>query len=370
MSVLVTNPEELKKYRTDQRIWQGVPGIEVTGKGRIFSCFYSGKTGETFGNYAVVVMSEDGVTFSEPIAVAIDDAGRCYDACLWMDPLDRLWFIWSVMPNHGVYASICEDPDAEELVWGPVTLIGHDVMMNKPTVLTTGEWIFPIAVWNHGVRVLPQEYDTKQEERRSFVYQSKDHGVSFEKLGGADVPDRDYDEHMVLELSDGRLAVYVRTTYGIGVSYSADGGRTWTLGEDSGLGGPDTRFHIRRLPSGRVLLVNHVNYTGRNNLTALLSEDDGQTWKYQLLLDGRDNVSYPDAAIGADGYLYIAYDRDRGNSKKCLKEAYACAREILYAKITEEDIMAGQLVSPDSKLACIVSKLGKYAGEKENPYEE
>jgi len=368
--MLVTDKQELKKYATENRLWQGIPGIEVTKKGRIFSCFYSGETGETFGNYAMVVLSEDGLNFTEPIAVATVDGGRCYDACLWIDPLDRLWFIWSVMPNHGVYAAICEEPDAEEVTWGQERFIGYDVMMNKPTVLSTGEWLFPIAVWNHGIRVLPAEYDTKQEERGSFVYQSTDQGISFKKLGRADVPDRDYDEHMVLELSDGKLAMYVRCMQGIGVSYSHDRGKTWTPGEDSGLGGPGSRFHIRRLPSGRVLLINHVNYTRRNNLTALLSEDDGRTWKYQLLLDERDNVSYPDVAVGEDGYLYIAYDRDRGNSKKSLEEAYACAREILYARITEEDIMAGRLVSERSRLKCIISKLGRYAREHEKPYEK
>lgn len=368
--MLITDKQELKQYASAYRLWQGIPSIEVTQKGRIFSCFYSGGVMENFGNYVMLVYSDDGVNFTEPVIVTKEDGARCFDPCVWIDPLGRLWLTWGVMPGGGVYGTICEDPDADELKWSEVFFIGHDVMMNKPIVLTSGEWIFPVAVWDHGIRVLSAEHDSKESHRGSFAYCSTDQGKTFQKLGGADVPDRDFDEHMILELRDGTLANYVRTRYGIGVAYSKDKGKTWGPGSDSGLGGPNSRFHIRRLSSGRVLLVNHVDFVKRDHLTALLSEDDGKTWKYKLLLDERDNVSYPDMAEGADGYLYIVYDRERGDKRGCLDAAYACAREILYAKVTEADIMAGKLVSQESKLRCIISKLGKYAKENEDPYGE
>ena len=40
--MLITDKNELKKYTTEHRIWQGIPSIEVTKGGRIFSTFYSG----------------------------------------------------------------------------------------------------------------------------------------------------------------------------------------------------------------------------------------------------------------------------------------------------------------------------------------
>ncbi len=369
--MLITNKNELKKYTTDHRIWQGIPSIEVTKKGRIFSTFYSGGIKEDIGNFVMLVKSDDGGTsFSEPLLICYKENYRCFDPCVWIDPLGRLWLTWSMIPDHGTYATICEDPDAEELQFSEVFFIGHDVMMNKPTVLSTGEWLFPIAVWNDGVRVLSSSFDTKEQEKGSFVYKTIDTGKTFEKLGVAEVENRSYDEHMILELNDGRLAMFVRTYYGIGVSYSFNRGKNWTEGVDSGLGGPSSRFFIRRLKSGRILLINHDNSEVRNNLTAYLSEDEGMTWKYKFLLDERDRVSYPDAAVDENGYIYITYDRERGDSLKSLGEVYTKAREILYAKITEEDIMAGKIVSPDSKLKGIVSKLGKYSEENENPFHE
>lgn len=366
--MIIVDKTELNKYDTEQRLWQGIPAIEITKQGRMFCAFYSGGLKEGVGNFVVLLKSDDKEHFSKPITVLYKEGYRCFDPCLWIDPLERLWFIWSIMPNHATYAVVCDNPDAEELSWSEPFMLGHDVMMNKPTVLSTGEWLFPIAVWEDELLHIPPNDETKRD-KGAFVYRSIDMGKSFEKFGGTKAENRSFDEHMILEKKDGTLAMYIRTKYGIAVSYSSDGGKTWSESKDSGLGGPSSRFFIRRLKSGRILLVNHYDFNGRNNLTALLSEDDGETWKYRLLLDERNAVSYPDAVETDDGYIYIIYDRERGGYKKSMSEVYESAREILYAKIKEEDIISGKLTE-GSKVKCVISKLGKYSGENENPFGE
>ena len=368
--MLITDKEELRKFGTSYRLWQGIPGIEVTAGGKIYSTFYSGGVKEELNNFVVLLRSDDGKEFGEPIAAAFKEDYRCFDSCLWIDPLGRLWFTWSCAPDIAVYGAVCENPDAEELSWSEVFRIGKDVMMNKPCVLSSGEWLFPISVWPQYLSTVEGRAPEEDPDRRPFAYKSVDNGKSFVKLGGAEIDKRSADEHIILELLDGRLAMFIRTTYGIGVSYSFDRGKTWTKGEDSGLGGPCARFFIRRLKSGRILLVNHHNFTGRSHLTAMLSEDECKTWKYKLLIDGRLNVSYPDAKEADDGYIYITYDRERGNYLNSMDKVYASAREILYAKITEEDIINGKLVDKGSRLQCIISKLGKYIYEDENPFNE
>ena len=364
--MLITDKNELFNYSIDKRLWQGIPSIEVSKNGRIFLTYYSGGTKEEVGNFCILSKSDDGEHF-EDVAITFQDGARCYDPCFWIDPLGRLWFTWAVDPDRAVWASVCDDPDARNLVWSEPKRIGREVMMNKPTVLSTGEWIFPIAVWNVLGPIVQQ---SDEKEKLAFAYKSVDNGKSFERLGGCDMPKRSFDEHMILELEDGRLAMYVRTTYGIGVSYSYDRGKTWTKGENSGFGGPCSRFFIRRLKSGRVLLINHYGYTGRSHLTAMLSEDDGKTWPYKLLLDERANVSYPDATENEDGYIYITYDRERGAFLDSLDKVYASAREVLVAKITEQDIIEGKLTSEKGYLKKIASKLGKYTFEDSNPYKE
>lgn len=79
----------------------------------------------------------------------------------------------------------------------------------------------------------------------------------------------------------------------------------------------------------------------------MLSEDEGKTWKYKLLLDERNDVSYPDAVEAEDGYIYITYDRERGDFQNSLTQVYEKAREILMAKITEQDIINGTVIPVD-----------------------
>ena len=61
--------------------------------------------------------------------------------------------------------------------------------------------------------------------------------------------------------------------------------------------------------------------------TALLSLDDGKTWPYRLLLDERDDISYPDGYQDAGGVIHIVHDRGRTG-----------CREILLSSFTVEDI--------------------------------
>ena len=258
----------------------------------------------------------------------------------------------------GVWAVRLEGGTPEELAFSRPVKIANGVMMNKPTVLANGEWLFPTAVW----ACWHVKAEDLTHERFSNATVSVDGGESFTLRGGADVPDRSFDEHLFVELSDGRVWCLVRTLYGIGQSFSSDQGRTWTPGEDSGLGGPNSRFFIRRLASGRLLLVNHVDVTAmeagqawragkswrrRSHLAALLSEDEGATWIGLLLLDERDGVSYPDGVQAEDGRISIIYDHDR-----------AGAGEILLACFREEDVLAGACVSPDAFLRRLVNRTG------------
>lgn len=368
--MLIVDPIALKNFSSSHRVWQGIPGIAHTKGGKTFVSFYSGKTEEIYGNFAVVIQSENGVDFSEPIVAAYKEGNfRCFDPVLWIDPLERLWFIWNVMPGEEVFASICECPDAEQLLWTEPFYIGRGIMMNKPTVLSTGEWLFPIAIWKTDIYNNFRKIAlTTKDIAGSYVYKTADNGKTFIRLGYADLPNRSFDEHMVLEMNNGVLRMLVRLQKGIGESYSYDRGRHWTVGRDSGLDGPSSRFFIKKLRSGKVLMINHYHFNGRNNLTALLSEDDGVTFPYSLLLDERNWVSYPDAVECEDGSIYIVYDRERGAFLASLEEAYAEAREILTARITENDILNGSLCTKSSFLKRVVCKLDRLAEGEADPF--
>lgn len=345
---------EQNEFRPGMRRWQGIASMERSPQGRLFCVFYSGGETEQNGNYIVLAASDhDGASWVDPMAVIRhpDTEGiRLFDPNVWLDPLGRLWVTWAVSHDYfdgrnGVWAVICENPDAplEQLSFSKPRRIGNGIMMCKPTVLQNGTWLFPCAVW---ACMEPSESHPEcAHERFSNVYASYDNGKTFVLLGGADVPNRCFDEHMVVERRDGTLWMLVRRYDGIGEAFSYDKGKTWWQEQLTNLGGPCSRFFIRRLRSGNLLMVNHDHFHGRNNLMAELSFDDGCTWTGGLMLDERADVSYPDGTEDENGFLYIAYDHERYH-----------AREILMAKFTERDILAGICKNPESRLRVLVSQ--------------
>lgn len=351
------------EYLSSGRLWQGIPGLERTSGGILYACWYSGGKTEEPGNVIIMERStDDGETFSDGfLLVRHDDPEvRCFDPALWCDPHGALRLFWTQSRGFfdgrdGVWMSVCENPDDPKPCFSPPRRIANGLMMNKPTVTRSGEWLFPCAIWNNEYAKPLEEHPELAKEMRSNVYVSVDEGRSFAFRGSADVPDRTFDEHMVVEKEDGSLWMLVRTRRGIGQAFSYDSGVTWENPGFSGHYGPNSRFFIRRLQSGRLLLVNYVNptyafesgYSVRTNLMAMLSEDDGKTWIGGLMLDTRRDVSYPDGVQDSEGRIWLIYDRERYKAK-----------EILYACITEEDILAGQLVNSASRLRCLVNRAG------------
>lgn len=359
------------RFSDSYRRWQGIPSIEVTGNGRIFVNFYSGQDAEVGGNIMVLCVSDNhGESFRSCVTVVEhpDPECRIYDPNLWIAPDKKLWMFYTQARGFndgrsGVWVTVCDQPDTDPLTWSAPRRIANGIMMNKPIITTKGEWLFPCAIWCDTSGSVPAERHGLEQEQFSNVYASSDKGKTISLRGHADIPSRSFDENMIVEKKDGSLWMLVRTFDGIGESFSTDGGYTWTPGQKSHIDGPCSRFHISRLKSGRLLLINHYQFDqridledimhqgnvkkwkGRSHLSALLSEDDGQTWPYSLLLDERNEVSYPDAKEADDGFIYVTYDHER-----------VTEREILMARFTEEDIIKGKTVTCGSNFKIVVNK--------------
>jgi hypothetical protein len=215
-------------------------------------------------------------------------------------------------------------------------------MMGKPLVLSSGEWVLPVSTW-------------RETDDSAKAVVSADRGQTWHVRGACHVPEevRSFDEHMIVERTDGTLWMLVRTTRGLGESTSSDRGKTWLPLRPSHIEHPPARFFIRRLASGKLLLAKHGpidKRTERRDLTAFLSEDDGQSWYGGLLLDERLGVSYPDGVQAPDGSISIIYDYSRTGD-----------REILMAKFTEKDVAKGRPISDTVELRMLVNKAGPEA---------
>lgn len=351
--------KNLEKYYEDKRAWQGIPSIEVTENGRIFIAFYSGGDNEQLGNYCLL-LQDDGQGFSQPTAVAdAGDFSRCFDPCLWIDDKKKLYFFWASMPDVFTWASICENPDEPVLKWSEPFIVCEGIMLNKPIIKQDGKWLFPVSIWHESVNdsmlKVCDKITINPNNLQAMSYAvTGNKETGFEFLGGARSKLPSFDEHMFLENNDKSITMFIRTKGEIEKAVSFDGGLTWSQPIESGIKHPNSRFFVSRLKSGRVLFVNHHNYKGRNNLTALLYENDGITFCGSLLLDERNKVSYPDAVEAKNGFIYVVYDRERGAKNQ---NEINSAKEILMAKFTEEELLKSEIFNAESKLKIIISKL-------------
>lgn len=334
------------EHAVTNRAFQGIPSLAVTPDGRLWATWYAGVTpAEDQNNYVVLSTSGDGgATWREVLVVDPDGPGprRAFDPELWVAPDGSLRLAWAQSISHectigGIWFLKTNDPEQAEPVWGKPRRITDGVMMCKPLVLSTGEWVLPASTW-------------RKTDNSAKMVVSTDEGATWSIRSGCNVPvaARAFDEHMFIERQDKSLWLLARTNYGIGESISTDRGRTWPELKPSDLSHPSARFFIRRLQSGNLLLVKHgpiSERTGRSHLTAFISADDGQSWSGGLVLDDRNGVSYPDGQQAADGRIHIIYDYSRTGD-----------RTILLATFREEDVVAGKPATDAVQLRQLVSK--------------
>ncbi|RIH67132.1 exo-alpha-sialidase [Mariniphaga sediminis] len=336
----IIKKEQIKKQHSpESRKFSGISSLAVSPGGRMWAVWYAGITPvEDLNNYVVVATSGDkGKTWEEVLVIDPDGPGpvRAYDPEVWINPEGKLWIFWAqAAPTSGTWSLVAEgtsagvwalqinDPETNEPELNSPFRITDGVMMCKPIVLSTGEWVLPVSMW-------------KMEKESARMVVSPDSGKSWKIRGGASVPEnvRNFDEHMIVERKDGSLWMLVRTKYGIGESISNDRGYTWSPVIPSNIQHPAARFFIYRLNSGSLLLVKHGPIdmrTGRSHLMAFISKDDGHSWSNGLLLDERPGVSYPDGQQTNDGTIYITYDFNRTKDQN-----------ILITSFTEDDIKMG-----------------------------
>jgi len=316
------------------RQWQGIPTIERAPNGRLWCAFFTGGPREPdIDNYVLITTSDDdGQTWTQPrTAVEWSGATRVFDPCLWHDPEGKFWLFFNVAnlgeKHHSVAAITTTESSSDSPRWSEPFMVDLSVpyafRLNKPTVTKSGKWLLPVT-W---AREAPDGWFAGSTQLQGVAI-SSDKGRNWQLHGALVAPEWAL-ENMVVERSDGTLWMLIRNGSGVIMeSVSMDGGISWSEPAKTALVNPGTRFYIRRLNSGRLLLINTPNPEERTSLFACLSRDDGVTFGKGLNLDGRENVSYPDAVQAPDGKIYTVHDCDRHGPG-----------EIVFCTFTESDLV-------------------------------
>lgn len=320
---IIFNPATIDYYQAKVRQFTGIPSLAIYDS-CMWTTWYAGITpAEDHNSYVVVSVSKNkGQTWDEVLIIDPDGSGheRAFDPQAWISPNGQLWIFWSQQgSNAGLWAITSIYPNSKNAVWTVPRRITNGTMMGKPFILSNGEWA-----------IIPSSRDVDNSARLVI---SHDQGISWQERGAVNVPEieRNCDEHSVIERKDGSLWMLIRVKSGIGEGISVDAGKTWSPFTFSEIKHTNSRFFIRRLQSGNLLLVKHGPIdikTERSHLMAFLSKDDGKTWSKGLLLDERLRASYPDGQQDTDGTIYLVYDYMRTKDQ-----------HIFMTSFTEDDIL-------------------------------
>lgn len=342
--IFLVNPKS--DVRIANRVFEQVPSIASTSDGKyVYVAFYSGGAAAGPGNYVTLSVSQDqGKTWMNDQLVIFPKKPsiRIFDPALWRDKEGQIHLFYAsskdslLWDGKGGVNTISIYWDGAKINYSDPVKLTDGVMINKPIFLAS-ENIELFSVYID--KPLVTDSIANFPKNGSFIF-SYDYGESqasfaLKPYSSIIVPDsiRIHDEPQLVEVNDkGEILAFVRTTKGIYYTRSTDYGKHWSNIVPFTASGPTTssRSYIGRLQSGNLLLVSNNSAT-RNKMTAFLSKDGGKTWPYRLLLDGRENVSYPDADQSSDGDIHVVFDRDRTGAK-----------DILYCRFTENDILNGR----------------------------
>ncbi len=234
-------------------------GMDRTPKGRIWGC-WTGTGDKKDGYFLLATSDDDGATWSKPqlaVGARTEVSQKLSGALvgnLWTDPKGRLWLFFDQQlgdPQKRItnWFMRCDNPDAAEPVWSEPVMFAEGCTLNKPTVLKNGDWLLPVSDWH---------------QKTARVFASTDEGATWKERGSLQFPDWEFDEHMTVELKDGRLWMLARTKGQPHESFSTDGGKTWSEPKQAAtVQNVNARFFLRRLKSGRILLVKNGAPTER-----------------------------------------------------------------------------------------------------------
>ena len=367
-------------YLPENRGYQACPSVAITEKGNIlaafmatpYGCTHSG--GENHHGYVAISRSRDGgITWEDPIAVFDPDKeGPCrtFEGVLWTSPDRKRVYLsyaqasgidYNLGGRLGTWVTYTDNPDDECPLWSEPVRAADGWTDFGPLHASDGNWYWPTSF----SRCLFEDcYDMSTEDhiRGIHIYRSPD-CISWEHFCYVKESNNHISEPCLVEYEKGKLMLLERHGDGTNIFFAdLENATEWTSPEpfcfdnntgDMVMNTADSRSYLYKLPSGRMLYIfNNTRDRSRACISAALSEDGGKTFPYVLLLDERAGSSYAHCDVTAEGDIFIVYDQGRSRIDK------TSGSEILFARITEKDIIKGELVSPRSCIKRLVTRYG------------
>ncbi len=137
---------------------------------------------------------------------------------------------------------------------------------------------------------------------------------------------------------DGTLVAFMRNNgpapHRLYVSYSKDGGMSWSEVQYTEIPNPGSRADGIVLKDGKWIIVGNDLEDGRYRLVVFMSNDEGKSWRWRKVIeehpkDAGISVAYPSIWQDRDGFIHVAYSYHSPQGKT-----------IKHAEFNEEWIMS------------------------------
>jgi len=330
--------------------------IVACPNGDLLACWFHGSGERTANDVAVQgARKKAGATAWDPVFLMADtpDLPDC-NPVLFIDPQQRLWLFWvAVAANRWEHSLLkyrraelyetdgppawswqdvivlkpgedfphairrgFEALDAEEGCWGEYALPYEQLLEEAardpakrqrgwmtrihPLVLPEGRWLLPL--YSDGFNL-------------SLIAITDDLGATWRT--SAPIVGYGPTQPSLVLRKDHTLAAYLRDEGAppqrVQVSTSTDQGETWSPARDTDIPNPSSSLEVIALTDGRWLMIGNDTEEGRHRLTALLSDDEGASWKWKRRIEPADaegqSFGYPSVIQTRDGLVHVTYSR-------------------------------------------------------------
>ena len=269
--------------------------------GELMCAFYAG-TYETAPDQAIFIArsckGKDGRWEWTSLRKLVDTLQRADgNPVLFTSPDGTVWLFFVTLQETGWSSSLLfamKSLDGGK-TWSEPQLLSTvrgTMPRTKPLVLRDGAWLLPL-------------YD--EVRWRPIFWRSEDNGQTWREFT---VQTRHrLIQPAVVELSDGKLLAYCRSTSGrIFRTVSEDGGRHWSEPEPINLPNPNSAVDLARLPEGGLVLAFNDSVDKRTPLSIAYSPNENEQWTVIRDLEvGDGEFSYPCLLVASDGSIHCVY---------------------------------------------------------------
>jgi len=274
--------------------------IAEAADGRILVAFFAGT--EEGSRDVAIWLSEGGRgSWSPPRRIAWEEGAPCWNPVLFKDAVGKIYLFYKIGPSPETWSGVYLISNDGGTRWSdphclPAGLLGP--VKNKPITASNGDVVCGTSVesykaWTCWVEILSRQ---RWERFGPIYYEGVNEGVI---------------QPSIVEISDGRLRAFMRSTERIGricVADSSDYGRTWGRAIATELPNPNSGIDCVKLRSGTIVMAYNDSVTSRAPLSVAASNDGGVAWKKLLDIEKAEGeFSYPSIIEGLDGRIHITY---------------------------------------------------------------